>query len=144
MKNNNNLPKIVNETYGDFLRAIDSFFVDAFKNIHSHGFFAPSIPINMYETDRELVIEAELAGVSKEQILLDVLQNHIRIRVKHEEIIESSDENQHIIQKKSTYSARERMIPIPYPINRQNVKATFNNGLLQIRIPNGSNPINID
>lgn len=139
MKDENKLPKIVHETYGDFLRAIDHFFVHAFN-----GFFTPSIPIHTYETDHEYVIEAELPGVSKEQIRLDVMQNHIRIRVKHEEIIQTNDENQNIIHRKSSFSSRERIVPVPYPITQQNVKATLKNGLLQIRIPNSSNPIQID
>lgn len=144
MSENNNFPKLFQETYGDFLKSIDHFFVDAFKNLHQFGLFAPTIPIQTYETDQEFIIEAELAGINKEQIRLDVFQNHIRIRVKHEEIIETNDENNQIVHKKSTFSARERIVPLPYPVVEKNVKAKFHNGLLQIRIPIRSNSIEIE
>lgn len=123
----------------DFLRSMDRFFAEAFQN-----FFAPSIPLEMYEIDDEYIIEAKLPGVSKEQIRIDVFDSYLRLRVKHEEFLESKDEKNAIKEQKATYSSRERIIPLPSYTLAKNVKATFQNGLLRIRIPLRSKPIEIE
>lgn len=144
MKENYHLAQLFQETYGEFLKSIDSFFHDAFKHFHKNGLFSPSIPIQTYETDTEFVIEAELPGVKKEQITLDIFQNHVRIQVKHEEIIQTNDEKKQLVHHQSSISTRERVIPLPYPVTENDVKATYQNGILKIIVQNHRKIIDID
>src|SRR5689334_5581641 len=56
-----------------FLQEMDSFF-------HKHNVFQ-SIPVDLYETATEVVVQAELPGVHKNQIMVDVQDTFIKIEI---------------------------------------------------------------
>ncbi|WP_139367566.1 Hsp20/alpha crystallin family protein [Bacillus alkalicellulosilyticus] len=143
MKDDKNLPN-VQHSYQDFLKSIDSFFTETFKNFHLSGLFAPSFPVRTYETNSEFVIEAHLPGIKKEQITLDVSDYFVRITVKDEEIIEERNDNEQLISHFHSSQLRERVIPVPFSITEKDAKASHNNGLLTIRIPNKRKTIEIE
>ncbi len=81
-----NLPN--SHPYFHLLKSIDEFFFNAFKNFHNNGLFMPAFPVKTYETNTEYIIEAQLPGIKKERILLDIYKNYVRIAVKNEELLE--------------------------------------------------------
>ncbi|WP_216827825.1 Hsp20/alpha crystallin family protein [Alkalihalobacterium elongatum] len=143
-KKDPHLPEVIKKSYNDFLKSIDSFFHDAFQNLHNNGMFYSQIPVQTYETDSDFVIEAQLPGVKKEQIILDVYQSHVKIGVKQEEFVEEkNDVNKYVSQQYST-QVRERVIPLPFPVTQKDVKAKYQNGLLTIKVPNRRHIIDIE
>ncbi|BAB05991.1 Hsp20/alpha crystallin family protein [Halalkalibacterium halodurans] len=130
--------------YQDFLRSIDDFFSKSFQHLHDNGMFAPSIPIRQYEKGEQFIIEAELPGVSKNQIQLDVFPQYVRIRIHEEEVLEMREDEKGIYSKSISSQARERVIPFPYPVQEGDIKARLRNGLLTIAIPNHRKRINIE
>ncbi|MBU8907453.1 Hsp20/alpha crystallin family protein [Desertibacillus haloalkaliphilus] len=141
---NERLPKQQQKPYSDLLKSIDNFFTETFKNFHDNGLFAPSFPVHMYETDQYYMIEAELPGVKKEQIQLDIYQNHVRIGVEHQEIINEEDQKNDFFHQQRSYQRRERTIPLPFTISEKDAKARYANGLLTIKIPNKRKTIDIE
>lgn len=109
------------------LQNIDEFFKSPFPTA--------SFPVNVKETDKEYMIKAELPGVRKEQIQLNVLGNTISIMVKNQEEIIEENEKNNAIRKEQSFSQYSRTIPLPQQINERLVKASYQNGLLQIVVP---------
>ncbi|WP_096199649.1 Hsp20/alpha crystallin family protein [Bacillus sp. FJAT-45350] len=143
-KNNNQLPNKLTNSYSELLRSIDDFFSQTFKNFHNNGLFTPSFPVRAYEANHEYIIEAELPGVNKEQIKLDIYQNHVRIAVLNNEIIEEHNEKENYRSYQQTSHSREQIVPVPFPVTEKDVKASYHNGLLQVRFPNKRKTIEIE
>ena len=85
--------------YQDILKSIDHFFQQTYENIQDNPLFVMPIPVNIYEHNETFIIEAELPGVDKKQIDLDIYQQSIRIKV-------SQDERSEIIDGKACNSKK--------------------------------------
>ncbi|WP_045517285.1 Hsp20/alpha crystallin family protein [Neobacillus niacini] len=110
-----------------FLQSIDEFFNSSFPS----GAF----PIGVRETEDEYIITAELPGIKKEQICLNILPNQLSISVENNEIESKEDLNNHFFQKRVSQQKQSRTISLPVLINEKLVKAFYRDGLLTIRIP---------
>lgn len=99
-----------------FLQEVDTFF-------QKHPLFH-SYPVNLYETDSEKIIEAELPGVSKERVNIDIQESFIKILINSE----TNTTSQH------KEFQPERLIKMPELIKTNNSKAYFNNGILNITV----------
>lgn len=107
-----------------FLNEVDSFF-------HKHSIFH-TFPVNLYETDTDIIIEAELPGFEKEQVKVDIQESFVKIII---------DNQESQLKNKETYTHRkerpsiqnERIIKLPEPISKDKTKAFFKNGILEIQ-----------
>ncbi|GGE59330.1 Hsp20/alpha crystallin family protein [Priestia taiwanensis] len=121
-------------TVRNFLEEMNAFF-----HKHSNSIFS-SFPVDMYETENELVIKAELPGIHKEQIFIDTLGTHVKISIRYDSTFEEENtlSNYHRKERSSSYS--ERLIKVPYLVDKKNSKASFQNGILEIRAPKQAFP----
>jgi len=94
------------------------------------------MPVEMYETPEELVVKVELPGVKKEDIEVSVRDNYLIIRAEKREEVEENREHVHIAER--VYGKFERVIPLPADIDTENVKAKYENGILEIKFPKKS------
>lgn len=108
-----------------FLQTIDDFF--------SNPFPGSSFQVERSETDTEYIVTAKLPGIKKEQIQLDIYDRYITISVHHEEEVSEENTIKHIVKKQHSLQTASRTIPFPYPINEKKIKASYENGLLQVR-----------
>ncbi|MCL7747405.1 Hsp20/alpha crystallin family protein [Halalkalibacter alkaliphilus] len=132
------------QNYQDILKTIDGFFQNTMQHINDNPLFLPPIPTTVFESNDSLIIEAELPGVSKSQINLDIYRQAVRIQVTQDERSEYIDDKSGITERVNQTQTRQRVIPVPFFINEQEVKATYKNGLLQIIIPNKRKQIPIE
>lgn len=93
--------------------------------------FAPAVDV--YETDNELVVKAELPGVKKEDIEVSIKENSLCIRGEKKEEKEEKTETYHRVER--TYGRFERVIGLPAGAKVESAKAEFKDGVLEIRIP---------
>ncbi|MBF0225251.1 MAG: Hsp20/alpha crystallin family protein [Desulfobacterales bacterium] len=95
--------------------------------------------MDIYETPNEVIVLAELAGVTKENIDVEIGQRAIKITGKRQcyPLLQNARYNLAEIQ----YGHFERTLFFPSPVNTENVKAICSNGLLEIRLQ--KIPINI-
>ncbi|WP_332694646.1 Hsp20/alpha crystallin family protein [Halalkalibacter lacteus] len=136
--------KKIPQGYQDILKSIDSFFQHTYEQIQDNPLFLAPIPINVFQEHQSLIIEAELPGTDKKQIKLDILRQSICIQVTQDERSEYKDDKQGIHERHNRTQVRQRVIPVPFLIQEQDVKATYKNGLLRISIPNNRKQIPID
>jgi HSP20 family protein len=108
------------------LQTIDDFFKQPFPQ--------PSFPVDVYETDKEYVVTAELPGVKKDQINLDVISNSLSISVNKTEVSSEVNELARTHRQRASLQRYSRTIPFSHPINERKIRASYNDGLLQIKI----------
>ena len=108
----------------DMFRSMNPFFA------LSEGVWKPQMDI--YETHEEIIILAEIAGVNKENLGVEINTRAVKIYGYRTEIprVENSTYRLAEIQ----YGKFERVLFLPAPIDTEKVIATYLNGLLQIRL----------
>ena len=88
---------------------------------------------DVYETDEELIIVINLAGVKKEDIEVFLYDNYIYVRgIRYQPVREQEGIRYH--QLELGYGEFERAFRIPTPINRNSIEASWSDGILMIRI----------
>jgi HSP20 family protein len=111
-----------------FLQSIDEFFKSPFPN--SAGFH-----VETTETGKEYIVITELPGVKREQIQLNITGNYLTITVENNELETEENDHTHVYRRKFLRQQSSKTISLPHAINEKLVKASYRDGLLQIRIP---------
>jgi len=108
----------------------DDFFNDSFMP----AFFTSPNPIkaDVRETDKEFVIEADMPGVKKEDIRLDLRDGVLTIGVEHNEQTDEKKEN--YIRKERRYGSYSRTFHLD-GVKQENVTAKYNDGVLTVSLP---------
>ncbi|RLG61183.1 Hsp20/alpha crystallin family protein [Candidatus Geothermarchaeota archaeon] len=101
------------------------------REVISGGYRRPLIDV--YETDKEVVVMAEMPGVRKEDIIVNVSTDAVEIRaeLKKEEEVKKAG----YYRREREYTGFMRMISLPTKVNPKEAKATYKNGILEIRLP---------
>ncbi|MBY0124536.1 Hsp20/alpha crystallin family protein [Bacillus sp. S/N-304-OC-R1] len=86
---------------------------------------------DVYENENGLVVEAELPGVEKSDMKVFLQQRELVIKGECKTMQQSIK----YYLKERPNRAFEKKIVIPIPINRQEIKTFFNNGILTIILP---------
>lgn len=89
----------------------------------------------MYETDSDVVIEADVPGVNKDQIQLEWFADGLKIAVENRTDVEETNEKERYYRKERTFYRKERFIPLDFVSKPKNIKAKYENGILIISIP---------
>lgn len=93
----------------------------------------PGLAIDVYESDNELVIQSMVAGVTPENLHIDVTRTMVIIdgtRVAPEGIPED-----HYVEKELYWGRFMREITLPFEIDPEGAEAVEKYGLLIIRLP---------
>ncbi|THE15131.1 Hsp20/alpha crystallin family protein [Bacillus timonensis] len=142
-KSDKPIRKYDHESFGPLMKSMNEFFsqqpikrlLDTIDDFFERPFPFASIPVEMYETDTELIISAEIPGIKKEQIDIEYSERYVTITVNHVEELEESNEKKQYYVKKHSYNKASRTVALPYPIHTNNLNASYVNGVLKIRIP---------
>ncbi|MBO1580070.1 Hsp20/alpha crystallin family protein [Bacillus sp. XF8] len=127
-----------------YLKQIDDFFeqtplrdvIADMNHFFQKGNRLLTFPVDLYEAGEELVIKAELPGVQKEQIQIEIQNEYLKISVTEDIMEETKDEVSHnYYRRERSMSGASRMIKLPYLIRKKSAKASYQNGILEIRAP---------
>ncbi|MCW8995639.1 MAG: Hsp20/alpha crystallin family protein [Psychromonas sp.] len=113
---------------------MDNFFDDLFTHRHlidTEGSFKPRVDI--IDKDNEYVFVAELPGVAKEDINVNVQDGVLTIEAKVNK--EETSETDRMIRKERRSGFFSRSINVGKSINADDIKAEFINGLLKLTAP---------
>jgi len=94
------------------------------------------MPIEVFETPTDLVVRVELPGVKKEDVDITIRDNYLVIKAEKKEEQEENKEHVHVVER--VYGKFERVIPLPTDVDPDKAKATFKDGVLEIRFPKKS------
>ncbi|MFK4291295.1 HSP20 family molecular chaperone IbpA [Bacillus sp. RC240] len=129
----------------NYLKQIDDFFeqtplrgvIADLNHFFQKGNRLLTFPVDLYEVGDELVVTAELPGIQKEQIQIEIQSEYLKVSVK-EDILEATEEEQtshNYYRRERSISEASRIIKLPYLINKKATKASYQNGVLEIRAP---------
>jgi HSP20 family protein len=90
-------------------------------------------PVDIYETADSIVLQAELPGISKEDINLEVKDNTLTI--KGEKKFEKEVKEDYYFRVERAYGSFRRAFTLPSVVVHDKVKAEFKDGVLVIQLP---------
>lgn len=90
--------------------------------------------IDVTETEGVYTLKAEIPGVSKEDLTVEVDDNTVTIRADKEQNKEVKDEGR-VIQQERFWGQMERTVSFSSSIDESGIKATYQNGLLTLTLP---------
>jgi HSP20 family protein len=90
--------------------------------------WTPSVDI--FETEHDLVISAELPGIDEKDIDIKIEDHTIIIKGERKFEKETTEENYHRIER--AYGSFYRSFSLPHYIDQENIKAEYENGILKI------------
>ena len=97
----------------------------------ARGAWNPSVDI--YENKEQLVLEAELPGMKREDFELTVENNVITLRGERK--FEKKEENDNYHRVERSYGSFSRSFTLPQTVSGENAVAEFKNGVLRVTLP---------
>jgi len=133
------------ENYGPFawMRQMQDQLDRAFSGLWSGGgttsswtpdnVFGPtdwSPAIDVFQRGNDLVIRADVPGLSKDDITVDIADDQLTIR--GERRYDHEEEREGVFRSERSYGSFCRVVPLPQGAIADSAKATFNSGVLEI------------
>ena len=92
-----------------------------------------NLPLDMYETDDALVVEATLPGFRDDEIEIEEHNGILSIRARHQE--ERKEEGGSWLVHERSLQVFQRTTPLPVEVKVDEAEATLENGVLRITFP---------
>jgi HSP20 family protein len=89
-------------------------------------------PVNIYEDEHTINIEAEVPGIQEKDLDISLENNVLTISGERKMEQEENKENFHRIER--SYGRFTRSFTLPPTVDTENVNAEFNNGVLKITL----------
>jgi len=97
----------------------------------SADFWAPQI--DAYQKNDELTIRADLPGLKREDVSVEITDDSVTIHGERKR--ESEHEHEGVYRSERSYGSFYRVVPLPEGAIAEQAKATFRDGVLEITMP---------
>ena len=118
----NRINRMYNDPYG---------LADRTNDDTDMGMWNPAV--DLYEIDDHFVIKAELPGVDKKNIAID-LKDRV-LTLSGERSFENEVKQENYYRRERSYGKFQRAFTLPADVDSDKIKAEFKDGLLQIEVP---------
>jgi HSP20 family protein len=124
----------------DIVRRFRTEMEDMFQDFM--GGFGPSFPelmefrtppVDIRETENEIIVKADIPGFDKENIDLEIAGDRLRIRAESK--VEKEEEEKGYHRRERAYKGFYREIMLPKNTKSDESKATYKDGVLEITLP---------
>jgi HSP20 family protein len=95
-------------------------------------------PVDIYEIGDEIVIDVELPEVNVDDLSVDVEGNVLTIRGEKPPSREANPEQYHLFER--WYGPFRRSFTLPYSLDPEEIKGSYKNGILTLRMPKRAKP----
>jgi HSP20 family protein len=89
--------------------------------------------VDIYETEEEITVHAELPGVDRKDIGLNLEKNVLTLKGERRFEKETKQENYHRIER--AYGGFSRSFSIPAIVDEEKIRAEYKDGILKISLP---------
>lgn len=89
--------------------------------------------VDLYEQKDEMIVKAELPGLTKNDIEVNITDKLLTIKGEKKKEDEVKEEDYY--RSERAYGSFTRSIELPAEVSLEKVKALFKNGVLEIRLP---------
>lgn len=119
--------------FDDFFRDIaPGFYV---KPLHGDPLPTPEkIKVDVKETDQLYTVQAELPGVSKEDIHVSLDGNLVTLRAEVKQL-DSQSKDEKVLRTERYFGAVSRSFQLPMEIDQAQSRAKYDNGVLTLTLP---------
>jgi HSP20 family protein len=127
------------DPYTNFRREVDRMFESFFEDFGSHALAnnwswrnaGPAIDVS--GSDKELVVTAEVPGVNENDIEVTLADNILTVQGEKKAEHEQKYGETSYLERR--YGAFSRSIRLPFSVKDEEVDATYDKGVLTIKIP---------
>lgn len=128
----------------DFERLLSDFFPSSIKKLWGYEtpVFEPAIDV--LENEDKIMVKAELPGISKDEIKLEVHENRLTIKGEHK--VEKEEKKEDFYRKEIELGSFYRVVELPSEVEAGSAAASMKDGILEISLKKvePSKPIAID
>lgn len=133
---------LIKKTPDNFIKSVNdeisSILNRHFDNLYpEYGYEADmdklSMPVEITEKEKEYDIRAELPGVKKEDLDIDIDKNYITIKAKKEE--EKNEDTKTYKKSEFRYGEFSRSVYLPQDVDVNKTEAKMEHGVLKIVAP---------
>ena len=89
--------------------------------------------VDVYETDGDVMVKAELPGVKKEDVHVSIEGETLTLKGEMRQSEEAKDDGYY--RREMRFGSFHRTIPLPVPVKLDEISARFEDGILTIRCP---------
>ena len=119
---------------GDIWNAFDDFFTSRFGEHPLSAELNTFNPdVNIKETDDAYVVEAELAGLNRDDIDIEMRPDQLILKGEKKSFKEDEKDNYYHMERK--FGSFYRSIPLDVEVDESKCQAAFKDGLLTITLP---------
>jgi HSP20 family protein len=109
----------------------DSWFYNDFFDTEIEKTWLPAIDIE--EKDGKYLVKADLPGLKKEDIHIELKGDYLTLRGERHAEHEDKEKNYHRIER--TYGSFQRSFRVPEGLTEKDIKAKYKDGTLELTIP---------
>lgn len=120
----------------------DDFFADPFFGYAGRGDGAATrraqqnlMTTDVRETDDAYTVEMDLPGYKKDDIQVDLKNGYLNVTAKREDANDEKDDNGKYLRRERYYGTCTRSFYVGDDIKRDDIKATYANGILSLTVP---------
>lgn len=95
------------------------------------GNWSPTVDI--YETNDDIVVTAELPGLEKDQVSVEYKDGVLTLHGERKHDREVKEENYYCLER--NYGVFHRSFPLPGSVDEEKIDARMKNGVLEIHLP---------
>jgi HSP20 family protein len=89
--------------------------------------------VDLYEEKDEIVVKAELPGIEKDNVEINLTDRRLTIKGEKKKEEEIKEENYY--RSERSHGSFVRTLELPKEVHADKVKASFKNGILEVRLP---------
>lgn len=115
--------RLFDESFGRFSKGV--------PEAAAVGTWAPTVDV--FETKDAIVVKADLPGVNKDSIKIEIKDNIMLLHGERKEEKEVKEENYYRFER--VFGRFERSFGLPATVDKSKVKAKYKDGVLEISIP---------
>lgn len=114
-------------------RMFNQFFRGSTGEEGSWGQSTWTPPVDIYETDDALVFQADLPGVAKDEVNIEVHNNTLILRGERKHDATVKEDHYHRVER--AYGSFQRSFVLPTMVDQEKVQASYHDGILELRLP---------
>lgn len=89
--------------------------------------------LDIYQTDTDIVAAVEIPGINPKDIDIRVSKNMLSVKGELKQAEEVEEEG--YIRTERRFGSFRRLVPFPVEVKAEEAKASFKNGVLEVRVP---------
>jgi len=113
----------------DLFDELDRLFTTQTSEMAEEADYGPAVDV--YQTEDEVVVKAQLPGVKKEDVEVSMQENTLTIRAETRR--EEEVEEEGYFRRELRYGTYARRLPLPAAVDEEQVSAKMADGVLEVR-----------